>query len=244
MGAHIHWHGAPGAVSVLCLPYAGGDGSVYRHWPTALGGRARVGWAEFPGRGEHFALAPLRRIAQQVQWLLPEALAVPTPLVIFGYSMGALIGYELAHALREAGAPSPALLAVAAHHAPGRAPLHDPLHQLTGAEFVRRLAAFEGTPAEVLGNAELLALLEPRLRADFEACETYLPQDRALLTVPIVAYGGVADSEVPLEALLHWAPLTQSRFECVPLPGHHFFLHAQAAALTRDLGVRLRSVGR
>jgi surfactin synthase thioesterase subunit len=128
LGAHIHWHGASGGVSLLCLPYAGGDGSIYRHWPAALGGRARVGWAELPGRGDHFAAAPLRRIAQQVQWLLPEALAVPAPLCIFGHSMGALIGYELAHALREAGAPAPAMLAVAAHPAPGRALRHDPLH--------------------------------------------------------------------------------------------------------------------
>jgi medium-chain acyl-[acyl-carrier-protein] hydrolase len=242
MGAHIHWHGATGAVSLLCLPYAGGDGTTYRQWPASLGAHARVGWAELPGRGEHFGLAPLRRIEQLVQWLLPEALAVPAPLVIFGHSMGALIGYELAHALREACARPPALLALAAHHAPGRAPQHDPLHALPRDEFVRRLAAFEGTPAEVLRNAELLALMEPRLRADFEACETYTPQQRDLLPTPIVVYGGVADAEVPLETLLHWAPLTKGRFDCVLLPGHHFFLHAQATTLTRDLCGRLGRV--
>ena len=127
----IYWAGAVGArVSLLCLPYAGGDGAAFQQWPARLGHRARVGWAELPGRGSHFRHPPLRRIADQVQWLVAAVRAVPPPLVLFGYSMGALIAFEVAHALRVAGAPQPALLLVAAHPAPGRPMRDQPLHTL------------------------------------------------------------------------------------------------------------------
>lgn len=241
MHMHVRWAqpSKPGQPTLLCLPYAGGDGTVFRAWPGALGARSGVAWAELPGRGDHFGLAALRRIAEQVHWLLPEVRAIASPLVIFGYSMGALIGFELAHALCSAGAHAPALLMVAAHHAPGLSPRSQMLHALPQPEFVRQLAAFEGTPAGVLDHAELLQLLTPRLRADFEACETYAPAARQPLDVPLVAYGGVADREVLPGALLHWAAFTRASFDCVLLPGHHFFLHGSADVLLRDVAWRL-----
>lgn len=242
--ARIHWAaGGGGPVSLLCLPYAGGDGGAFRSWPQRLRARASVGWAELPGRGDHFREPPLRRIEEQVRWLLPEVQAVAPPLVVFGYSMGALVGFELAHALREAGLAMPALLLVAAHQAPGRPMRRERLHCLPDDEFVSRLADFEGTPQEVLQHDELLQLLTPRLKADFEACETYQPPPRLPLDVPLVAYGGVADREVPPGALLHWAPLTRGRFEAVLLGGHHFFLHGAAEALLQDVERRLQPHG-
>ncbi len=241
MSTHVHWAQPPlpGRPALLCLPYAGGDGSAFRSWPMALGARSGVAWAELPGRGAHFRVPALRRISEQVHWLLPEVRAITPPLVIFGYSMGALIGFELAHALRQVGAPTPALLMVAAHQAPGRPARRETLHTLPEPEFLRHLAAFEGTPAGVLEHAELRQLLTPRLRADFEACETYEPAGRAPLDVPLVVYGGAADREVPPETLLHWAPLTRAGFDCVLLPGHHFFLHSGGDVLLRDVERRL-----
>jgi surfactin synthase thioesterase subunit len=244
MGARIRWSrpSASAQPSLLCLPYAGGDGAAFRPWLARLGARARVGWAELPGRGDFFGEPPLRRIAEQVEWLLPSAREIAPPLAIFGYSMGALIGFELAHALRELGAPAPALLMVAAHNPPGRPSRREALHALPEDEFLRRVAAFEGTPAEVLGHAELLALLTPRLRADFEACETYQLAARAPLEIPLVVYGGMDDPEVPPAGLLHWAVLTRAQFECVLLPGHHFFLYSAGESLMRDVNKRLDTI--
>jgi surfactin synthase thioesterase subunit len=48
-------------------------------------------------------------------------------------------------------------------------------------EFVEELPRLNGTPAEVLAGSELLDLMLPVLRADFEMAETYTPGEGGLL---------------------------------------------------------------
>lgn len=240
----ITWRALRGReLSLLCLPYAGGDASAYRAWSARLTTSVRVGRAELPGRGDFFRLQSFRRLADQVEWLLPEVREVSTPLAIFGYSMGALLAFELAHALRAARAPPPVLLMLAAHAPPGHGPRSEILHTLPDDDLVRRVVSFEGMSPEVCANAELLELLLPRLRSDVEACESYAPPPRPPLDVPLVIYGGVADAEVPHADLLHWAPLSRGRFDCVLLPGGHFFLHTSFDTLILDVNRRLHPIG-
>jgi len=230
-------------LSLLCLPYAGGDASAFRNWPTQLSAKARVGCAELPGRGDFFGLGSLVSIADQVEWLLPEVRQIRTPWVVFGYSMGALLAFELAHALRAEGSRTPDLLMLAAHAPPGLKSRARPIHALRDEDFVERLKSFEGMAPEVCANSELLELLLPRLRSDIEACEKYVPAPREPLDMPLVIYGGVADAEVPAAAMLQWAPLSRARFDCVLLPGGHFFLQSSFDALIRDVRLRLQSLG-
>jgi len=51
----------------------------------------------------------------------------------------------------------------------------------------------DGTPREVLDHPELMALLQPLLRADFAVCDTYTYVPDDLLTCPISAFGGLQD---------------------------------------------------
>ena len=239
----IQWAAASGArLSLLCLPHAGGDATAFRSWPHHLADVARVGVAELPGRGHFFGLPAVRRIVDQVEWLLPEVSRIDSPFVLFGYSMGALLALELAHALRDAQSPAPLLVMLAAHAPPDCRTGDEKLHALADPEFVERLAEFDGMPAEVLQHRELLQLIAPRLRADLEACETYAPASRTALDVPLVVYGGVADREVPHPLLLHWARHSRARLECVLLPGRHFFLQTALPALIADVRARLGAV--
>jgi medium-chain acyl-[acyl-carrier-protein] hydrolase len=47
------------------------------------------------------------------------------------------------------------------------------LSGLPKSELVKKLHEFNGTPVELLQNDELLDLMLPTIRADFELCETY-----------------------------------------------------------------------
>jgi medium-chain acyl-[acyl-carrier-protein] hydrolase len=53
-------------------------------------------------------------------------------------------------------------------------------------------------------HRELLALLLPALRADFELCETYQYQHEHPLNCPIMMLGGVLDPKVGREELEPW----------------------------------------
>jgi len=175
---------------------------------------------------------------------LVEALAGALPLAdlpfaFFGHSLGALVAYELARALRRRGGPEPLALLLSGRRGPRRPPREEPIHALPEPQFLARLRELNGTPEEVLGHGELMQLLFPLLRADFALHETWEHRPEEPLAIGVSAFGGLADPDVSREDLEDWRGETRGRFRLRMLPGDHFFLHSAAALVTeavaRDL---------
>jgi surfactin synthase thioesterase subunit len=218
-------------VRLFCLPFAGAGASIYRPW-RGRSRRVEVCPVQLPGREERFRQAPFRRLEDLAALVVGElGRQLDEPHALFGYSMGALIAFEMAQRAAVAGRRLPIALfaaAAAAPHARDRGAL---LHRLPDADLVSELHRMDGTPAEVLRDAELLELLLPAIRADFEMCETYSPAERAPLTCPIVAFGGTADASVRPEQLDAWGAVTSAPFRVVRFEAAHFFLQSHAAEL-------------
>src|SRR3954464_10016357 len=93
---------SPGAPPLppFCFPYAGSGASIYRNWAPLLPADVEVRAVRLPGREEYLGERPFRRIAQAAD-LLSAALSrhLDLPFAIFGHSMGALLGYEVARRL-------------------------------------------------------------------------------------------------------------------------------------------------
>jgi medium-chain acyl-[acyl-carrier-protein] hydrolase len=123
-----------------------------------------------------------------------------------------------------------------APHVPDREP---PLHDLPDAEFLTRLRELNGMAPEVLANAELMQLLVPILRADFELCETYTFQPGELLDCSLAAYGGLRDTYVTRQGLQAWRELTCGNFSLRMFPGDHFYLNSDRELLLQALGREL-----
>jgi medium-chain acyl-[acyl-carrier-protein] hydrolase len=137
--------------------------------------------------------------------------------------MGALVSFELARCLRQQQL-LPAQLFVSAARAPQLGPRGESMHQLPPAMFIERLRRLNGTPKEVLSNVELLHLLLPVLRADFELCETYQYGLEEPLACGISAFGGLQDRDVARDDLAAWRVQTCSTFNLRMLLGDHFFI--------------------
>ncbi|MEP7273253.1 MAG: thioesterase domain-containing protein, partial [Acidobacteriota bacterium] len=103
-------------------------------------------------------------------------------------------------------------------------------------EFVAELRRLNGTPREVLEHPELMELMIPILRADFEVSETYSYEERLPLPVGLTAFGGLQDEDVPLSEVELWSEQTSGRFAAHMLPGDHFFLHASEKSLLHLIG--------
>jgi medium-chain acyl-[acyl-carrier-protein] hydrolase len=94
---------------------------------------------------------------------------------------------------------------------------------------------------DVLADPELVELVMPALRADFELWEAYEYRPQEPLPPPISAFGGVADTQVTRSALEPWREQTAGGFTLRLLPGGHFFLREPRAlsllvgALAADL---------
>jgi medium-chain acyl-[acyl-carrier-protein] hydrolase len=215
---------------LFCFPYAGGGASVYRSWGDELPAEIDVCPVQLPGR-EGRIREPAARSMDELVDATAEGLAAELdagPFALFGHSMGAVAAYELARRRRDAGAPEPLHLFASARSAPGTPRLDEPIHDLPPERFRQRLRELDGTPAQVLAHPELMALLEPLLRADFAVNETWEPQPAEPLSCPLTAVGGLGDDHVPRQHLEAWRGATRGAFKLHLLPGDHFFLNGPA----------------
>ncbi|HKG21210.1 MAG TPA: alpha/beta fold hydrolase [Blastocatellia bacterium] len=225
---------------LFCFPYAGGTAASFRNWPTGLPGSVEVWSVQYPGRGSRMREPAFTRLAPLVEAaaraLMPY---MDLPFAFFGHSMGAIIGFELARILRREVGRSPLHLFVSGRRAPQVIDETDEIYKLPDEKFVEELRRLNGTPNEVLEHEELMQLMLPLLRADFEAIGNYEYRDEPALECPISAIGGLQDQDVTREHLAAWRAQTTSSFSLRMMPGDHFFLHAAEPLLLGALAQEL-----
>jgi surfactin synthase thioesterase subunit len=225
---------------LFCFPYAGGSAAIFRPWAEGL--RTDVWAVEYPGRGLRRSEPPARRLRALVDVIVPAITPyLDRPFALFGHSMGALVSFELLRRLKAANAPEPISFLISGCRAPRIAGERKHIHDLPEPEFIEELRSLGGTPDEVLADRELLQLLLPTLRADFEASETYSRGEGPKIPCPTFVYGGMQDPEVTREDLEAWRDECSSTFRLRLFPGNHFFIHSAQVTLLRVLSRDLLS---
>lgn len=229
---------------LFCFPYAGGGASAFHALAQRLPTEIEVWAVQLPGRENRFAepaFTCMDSLVSSLAKVLPDYL--DRPYAFFGHSMGALISFELARALRREGQiPEPFQLIASAHRAPHLPDPRPAIHKLPNEHFLAKLRRFNGTPEEILQHEELLHILLPLLRADFELCETYVYTADAPLTCPIHVLGGLWDQAVSRESLLAWNELTSGPFTTNFFPGDHFFIRSAQRDVLNCLAQNLLAV--
>jgi medium-chain acyl-[acyl-carrier-protein] hydrolase len=214
---------------LFCFPYAGGGAAIYRSWGDYLPSSIEVCPVQLPGRGSRLKEPPYTDVPAMVE-AISDGLSAhfDKPFAFFGHSMGALIGFGLARLLKEKHGLEPRHLFVSAHGAPYILDTSPPSFNLPKDEFIAELRRLKGTPEQVLAHAELMELMIPLLRADFQVCQTYTYSNAngPALGCPITAFGGTQDQHVTRETLEGWAEVTTGSFMLRMILGDHFFLHA------------------
>lgn len=96
-----------------------------------------------------------------------------------------------------------------------------------------------GTPFEILQDAELMKLLLPLLRADMEMVETYRYGEDSRLDCPIVGFAGLDDEGTAIADMRPWEMHTSSRCALHTFPGDHFFIRTAEAQVLHTLSCEL-----
>jgi surfactin synthase thioesterase subunit len=210
---------------LFCFSHAGGGPSFFRPWGADLRPEVNVRRVLLPGREWRLEEPPFRHIADLLDPLCAALEPrLDQPYALFGHSMGAVVAYEVARRLSAAGTGGPGCLIVSGRGAPGSARAHGRLSALPDDKFVAEVARLNGIPPEVLSEPELLSVLLPALRADYELTETYRPLPGGQLNCPVVAYMGTSDPEVQYTEMLAWRDVTSSEFSVRVFRGDHFYL--------------------
>ncbi|MFF0740136.1 thioesterase II family protein [Streptomyces sp. NPDC004111] len=230
---------SPGAPRLLCLPHAGGSASFYFPVSAALSPAVDVLAVQYPGRQDR----RLDPAAESVEALADDLFRVldaddETPLALFGHSMGAVVGFELARRLEEAGRP-PAAFFASGRRGPA---IHrvETVHRRDDAGLIEEIKKLNGTDMTLLDDAEILEMILPSLRADYRLVESYRRGPGTRLSCPVVALTGDNDPRVTVEEARRWAEETSGPFELRVHPGGHFYLASQQRAVNAQIADYLR----
>lgn len=210
---------------LYCFPHSGGSAGEYLRWADQLPG-VEVWGIQLPGRGNRIEDAPLTTMPSLVEAVLAEV-DFTGPYAFFGHSLGALVAYETAVALRRDGRAGPETLLLSAYSAPH---LHRPgpaLHELDGPSLLHAVEQEYGLlPAELREDPEMYDLVLNGLRGDLAIVATYQPEPTEPLACPVVVLGGRDDQDTEPD-LATWSRYTTGTFDLRMFPGDHFYFREQ-----------------
>ncbi|MBQ1161081.1 thioesterase [Streptomyces sp. A73] len=234
--------GGRARVRLLCFPCAGQGASAYRPWQRLLAPEIEVVPVQLPGREGRATEPPHTTMDGLMAHLLPQLrqqVGGADGYALFGHSLGALVAFEAARRL-EATGQVPLGLTVAAQRPPQLPLGREPVHDLPRAAFLTTLGLYGQVPVELFDDPAAVELARVGLRADFTLAETYrpwagpgpeVPSAEPLLSCPVTALAGLADTTFPPGSMRAWGELTSGPFTVRPGPGDHVFVNERTAEL-------------
>ena len=226
---------ATAVATLYCFPHAGGAAGEYARWAAHTPGLRLVA-IQPPGRAHNLGARAFTAMPELVSEIVAQVRFTP-PFALFGHSLGALVAYEVARALK----PAPLRLFLSSCPPP---PLREPaqsLHLLDDsglhAEIERRWGPL---PAATSSDKELLSAALACYRADLQVLETYEYVPGPRLSCPITAIAGTeeADGEARMAG---WREHTAGAFDPRERPGGHFHTREGLDGLGRLLSDTVRS---
>ncbi|MFI0777848.1 thioesterase II family protein [Streptomyces sp. NPDC021212] len=238
------FHAAPdSAVSLVCLPHAGGSAHAYFPLSEGLIPSVEVLSVQYPGRQDRRWEPPatsVEELARSVATALRGTLE--RPVALFGHSMGGAVAFELARILEREGV-TPVGLFVSARRAPSRH-RYDPDARLPSDDEVKaEVRRLSGADAAILEDAGLLDAFLPVIRADYAVAGGYRGAADARVGCPVTVLVGDADPETTDEEARAWRDHTTGAFTLHRYPGGHFYIEQHRAAVIDVLADALLPVG-
>jgi surfactin synthase thioesterase subunit len=213
---------------VFCLPPAGGSGRALAAALCDVGDTVPL---ELPGRGARWQERPYRSWDQAVTDLadrLGAEVGDGGEYALLGHSLGAVLGYEIAHRLR---ARPPAALVVVARNPPHRPPERTTLHNTAASdeELFQAVVALGGASPRAAGPLTYRTFL-PVLRADLRLAADYRPTPPSVSSRLVVLHA-TDDALTSAESMPDWAAYTTGCTHLYEVPGDHFFVLRRDPAL-------------
>ena len=220
------------SIRLFCFHYAGGGASTFRNWVNDIIDSAEVIAIQLPGREERYCETLLNNLDDIIDNLCINFNDYMTkPFIFFGHSLGALVAFEFARALRAKGMPQPRHLVVSGAKAPQIHPEKLAINALSDEILINELKKYNGVSHSIIENKELISMFLPIIRNDFYVSETYEHKNDNPFSYPITALGGLSDYTFNKKNLLAWKEHTKGEFKYHFLSGDHFFIKKNLVSL-------------
>jgi len=229
------------ATQLLCLSHAGGSASYFFGVSKALSPEIDVLAVQYPGRQDRHREPCLRSIQDLADGLVAAIEPLTgKPITLFGHSLGATLGFEVALRLEQQGVV-PAALFASGRPAPSRS-RHERTHELDDTRLIAAVKALGGTESVLLEDPDVLQMVLPAIRGDYVAAETYTYQPGPRLSCPVHVLVSDADPKVTLEEAQAWREHTGGDFSLDVFPGGHFYLNEQVPEILSRIRRHVRAI--
>lgn len=211
-------------MKLICLTYAGGNKYSYRNFRPYIHKEIEMVTLELPGRGARVSepfIKDLNLLVDDLYTQIQDHLC--EDYMIFGHSMGAILGDLLISKLENNLKKLPLCFLITGCRSPKRNILKPKIHNLSKEAFQKEVIKLGGMPDEIVNNQEVLDYLLEILRVDITALETNEYKEKSKYNIPIVAMRGSEES-ITKEDIIDWERQTSSTFKHRVLPGNHFFI--------------------
>ncbi|WP_326984325.1 ACP S-malonyltransferase [Chryseobacterium sp. MYb264] len=218
---------------LFLLPFAGGNRYSYQFLQPYL---EDFEWVplELPGRGKRHKESLLDSFYDAMGDIYRQ---ISTEIdtehdVIYGHSLGAILGHWVTYRLEKAG-KNPARLIVSGVPRPTIIDTDalKVLHQLPQKEFAERLIAMGGMPQTFIDNHTFFEYAEPILRADFKLLDSVSNYNGSRIKTPITAIMGT--KETYAHKIEEWRNYSHGDIEFHHLEGGHFFINDHPETLSK-----------
>ena len=229
------------APRVICLPHAGSGASAFKNLTSKFFSNYEMLIIQYPGRETRRNDPFIRNLHQTVAHILDAIQPhLEQSYVLFGHSMGAKIGYELLELMKALQLPLPDHFVASCSPAPHRPFTLDPAYKGSDEEFLNYLLRLGGIPKELLEIDELVALILPILRADFELLDGYHPLDNiGPIGCPVTTIFSPDDASVTAVDTAMWEELSPVSFQHRGISGGHFYFSQCRETLFDILATRV-----
>ncbi len=158
---------------LICLPYAGASSVIYRGWSKLVNPMIKLMQVELIGRGNRFGEGFYKTFDDAVNdtYNKVKDIIKNQDYAIFGHSMGGILAYELYKKISSELGIRPVHIFFS-----GCDIFHSTTNincELPNLEFFEEIYDLGGISEEVYKNKELIELITPIIRSDFNIINNY-----------------------------------------------------------------------
>lgn len=233
---------------IIAIPFAGGN--KYSFNKIAQHIVKDVDWItlELPGRGSRFGEPLLDKVSDIVNDLYRniQSHIIKGDYILYGHSMGTLLGYELVKKIIKNGLKLPVCLFFTGRGGPTYNRFIHKKSILPQELFWKEITKIGGMPKDILEQQGLLDLYYPILKNDFKAIEnyTYSKIDTPFSIPMHIIMGkeeiGEEEEKTSMHNMKSWANETTSTCDFEIMPGNHFFVLEEAKMVAQKIGNAFR----
>ncbi|MCX6149594.1 MAG: thioesterase domain-containing protein [Ignavibacteriales bacterium] len=226
---------------LFCIPFSGGNAYSYSEFKKYIPDNIELCNLELPGRGKRISEPLLHSVESMTEDLfLQIETKINENYVIFGHSLGSLLGITLCRYISVKGMNLPLILFLSGQTAPASIK-PDNKHTLPDDQFINMLREMAGTPEELLTDKSFLQFFLPVVRADFQALSDYnYTSKNTPLDVPITIMLG-KDEKISDEDAAIWQLETDNTISVHRFEGGHFFIFDHIEKISNLIAEKIKS---